>query len=102
MIGYRKIHFEHHNRTANQVQIDSLKNSTPYYVISVTDKSGNEKMINTHLKAPGFDRYDFNGNLMEYDLDRLWVFTPYDELTVCQYYVFDKLFRDINFFKIAN
>ena len=98
--SYRKVHFTHHNRTADQNQIDSLKNSTPYYVISVTDKKGDENKINAHLKSPGFNRFDFNGDLMEYDQDNLWVFTRYDELTVCQYHVFDKLLRDINFFKL--
>lgn len=98
--SYRKIHFEHHNRTANTAHIDSLKNSTPYYIISVTDKQEDVNEITAHIKSPGFDRYDFNGNLVEYDQDRLWVFTRYDELTVCQYHVFDKLLRDINYFKL--
>ncbi len=98
--AYRKVHFEHHNRTASPAHIDSLKSSTPYYKISVTDKQGDVNSIVAHLKSPGFDRYDFNGELMKYDQDRLWVFTRYDELTVCQYHVFDKLMRDINFFKL--
>lgn len=98
--AYRKIHFEHHNRTANQTYIDSLKNSTPYYVISVSDKQGDKNRIVAHYKEPGFDRYDFDGNLIKYDQDRLWVFTRHDDLTVCQYHVFDKLLRDINYFKL--
>ena len=99
--SYRKVHFEHHNRTANADHVDSLNNSIPYYIISVTDKQGDVNKVVAHLKSPGFNRYDFNGELVEYDQDNLWVFTRYNELTVCQYYVFDKLLRDINFFKLA-
>jgi hypothetical protein len=99
--AYRKVHFVYHNRTADQNHIDSLKNSTPYYIISVTDKQGDVNKVTAHLKSPGFNRFDFNGDLMEYDQDNLWVFTRYNELTVCQYHVFDKLLRDINYFKLA-
>jgi hypothetical protein len=100
LVGYRKIHFEHHNRTANENHIDSLRNSTPYYKIAVTNDLGETNNIVAYLKSPGFNRYDLVGNIIEHDRDRLWVFTKYDELTVCQYHVFDKLLRDINYFKI--
>ena len=100
LVGFKKIHFEHHNRTASEYDIDSLKHSIPYYKIGVTDDEGKENNIVAHLKSPGFDRYDLEGNIIEYDRDRLWVFTQYNELTVCQYHVFDKLLRDINYFKI--
>jgi hypothetical protein len=100
LVSYRKIHFEHHNRTANQNDIDSLKKSVPYYTIEVTNDLNETNKIITHQKSPGFDRYDLVGNIIEFDRDRLWVFTQYDELTVCQYHVFDKLLRDINYFKI--
>lgn len=102
LTGYRKIHFEIHNRTASQENIDSLNNTIPYYEISVIDKSGDTNKVKALKKDPGFDRYDFNGNLVEYDQDRLWVFNRYKELTVCQYHVFDKLMRDINYFKLKD
>jgi len=96
---YKKIHFEHLNRTANTEKIDSLKKSTPYYTIEVTDKDGDVNKVYAHLKLPAFDRYDFDGNLMTYDKDRLWLFDRHGELSVCQYFVFGPLFRDINYFK---
>lgn len=96
---FRKIHFELHNRTATQSDIDSMKNSTPYYKIAVTNKQGDVNAIKAYKKRPAFKRYDFDGNLIEFDQDKLWVFNRYDELTVCQYYVFDKLLKDINYFK---
>jgi len=100
LTGFRKIHFELHNRTASESDIDSMKNTTPYYKIAVTNKQGDVNAIKAYKKYPAFTRYDFNGELIKYDLDKLWVFNRRDELTVCQYYVFDKLLREINFFKL--
>jgi hypothetical protein len=97
---YRKVHFEFLNRTFDQTHIDSLSNSTPYYTIAVTDKNNQTKKVRAYKKAPAFNRYDSNGNVLKYDQDKLWVFTPDNELSVCQYHVFDKLLRDINFFKL--
>jgi len=97
---YRKIHFEFHNRTANQQIIDSLKVATPFYTINVTDNTGDANGIKAYKKLAAFEQRDFNGDIIKYDPNKLWVFTRYDELTVCQYHVFDKLFRDINYFKL--
>ena len=97
---YRKIHFEFHNRSANLSKIDSLKTATPFYTIDVTDNTGDVNGIRAYKKLAAFEQMDFNGNIMVYDPNKLWVFTRYGELTVCQYHVFDKLFRDINFFKL--
>jgi hypothetical protein len=98
--SYRKIHFEFHNRTASQEKIDSLKLATPFYTINVTDNTGDVNGIKAYKKMAAFEQRDFNGDIIIYDPNKLWVFTRYDELTVCQYHVFDKLFRDINFFKL--
>lgn len=97
---YRKIHFEFHNRSANKEKVDSLRAATPYYAINVTDNTGDVNGIKAYKKSASTIRKDFNGDIIKYDINKLWVFTRYDELTVCQYHVFDKLFRDINFFKL--
>jgi len=96
---YRKIHFEFHNRTANQDKIDSLSLATPYYTIDVTDNTGDVNGIRAYKKMAAFEQRDFNGDIIKYDPNKLWIFTRYNELTVCQYHVFDKLLRDINYFK---
>lgn len=97
---YRKIHFEFHNRSASQEVIDSLNSATPYYTIDVTDNTGDVNSIRAYKKLAAFEQRDFNGDIIKYDPNKLWVFTRYNELTVCQYHVFDKLFRGINFFKL--
>jgi len=97
---FRKIHFEFHNRTASQEKIDSLQSATPFYTIDVTDNTGDVNGIRAYKKMAAFEQLDFNGDIIKYDPNKLWVFTRYNELTVCQYHVFDKLFRTINYFKL--
>lgn len=99
IVYYKKIHFESHNSILSESQVDSLKQSQPYYTIEVTTKSGEVNKINTYKKRFSIARYDLEGKLLEYDQDRLWVVLHDGTLVVGQYHVFDKLLRDINFFK---
>ncbi len=95
---FQKVHFEYHNRTYTPQQVDSLRKSKPYYVVEVIDKNDKKNRVATYLKEPAFDRYDFDGNLIPYDLDRMWAFTNDGQLVVVQFFVFDKLLRDVNYF----
>jgi len=99
LLGYKKIHFTNYNRTLPQPSVDSLRNSTPMYIIKVIDNNNNVNKIKAYKKGVDYQLYDLEGRLLVYDQDNLWVFTNDDKLTKCQYYVFDKLFRDINYFR---
>lgn len=99
LANYRKNHFEYINRTYTEAQVDSLRNSTPYYTIKVTDKNGVENAIQAYKKEPAFDQYGLDGKLLEFDQNKLWLFKNDGELTVSQYFVFDKLFKDIHYFE---
>lgn len=99
ILYFKKIHFESHNSLLDQKGIDSLKASQPYYTIEVTTKSGQVNKIKTYQKGFVIPRYDLEGKLLEYDQDRLWVVLNNGTLVVGQFHVFDKLFRDVNFFK---
>lgn len=101
-VGYKKIHFNTYNRTLPQTGVDSLRNSTPMTIIKVTDDKGDVNQIKAYFKGTESKQYDFEGNLLVFDRDNLWVFTNEDKLTKCQYYVFDKLLKDINYFKKEN
>lgn len=102
IVYFKKIHFESHNSILNSRGVDSLLASQPYYTIEVTTKSGDVNFVKTYKKGFSYERYDLEGNLLEYDQDRLWVLTREGVLVVGQYHVFDKLFRDINYFKKSN
>jgi len=99
ILFYQKVHFESHNTLLNDKQVDSLKTSTPYYIIDVIDKQGNSKGVKLYKKKFVVERYGYDGELLEYDQDRLWVVLDDGTLVVGQYHVFDKLMRDIHFFE---
>mgnify|MGYP007077385744 CR=1 FL=1 len=98
LVGFQKIHFEQHNYLIDKKSSDSLKATTPWYIIEVTDKQGESKKITCFKKKMTYERYDFDGELIEYDRDRLWVVIPDGRLVVGQFYVFDKILKDLRFF----
>lgn len=99
ILGYKKVHFEQHNYLINKKSEDSLKATTPWYDITVTDVKGESKRVLCYKKKMVYPKMDYNGELIEWDRDRLWVVTNDGRLVVGQYYVFDKLLRDIRYFK---
>lgn len=99
ILYYKKIHFESHNSLLNKKQVDSLKASTPYYTIEVTNKAGESNKITLYKKGMLEQRYGYDGELIEFDQDRLWVFLKNGTLVVGQYHVFNKLLRDLRFFE---
>ncbi|MBD3636853.1 MAG: hypothetical protein HUJ25_05870 [Crocinitomicaceae bacterium] len=98
ILGFKKIHFEQHNYLINQKSADSLKSTTPWYIIEVTDKEGESRRIRCFRKKMTYERYDYDGNLIIYDRDRLWVELSDGRLVVGQFYVFDKILRDLRYF----
>lgn len=99
LLGFRRIHFESHNSILDKRGVDSLKQTTPWYLIEVTDRSGAVNQVKCYKKKMRYQKYDYDGNLIEIDRDRLWVVTQEGELVVGQYYVFDKLLKDVRFFE---
>ena len=101
LVQYKKIHFEGHNYNLTEEMIDSIKNSTPYYTIAVNTKDGEQNAVRLFRRKYMIDKVGLDGELLEYDQDRLWVQLNDGRLVVGQYYVFGRLMRDIRFFTRA-
>lgn len=102
ILYYKKVHFESHNSLLDAKQVDSLKASKPYYTIEVTTKAGESNKVKLYKKRFVVERYGYDGELLEYDQDRVWVVLKNGTLVVGQYHVFNKLLRDIHFFDPAD
>lgn len=98
ILGFRKIHFEQHNYLIDQKYEDSLKATLPWYIIQVTDTDQQTNRVICYRKKMVYEKYDYNGELVEYDRDRLWVVLNDGRLVVGQFYVFDKILQDLRFF----
>ncbi|MBN4071241.1 hypothetical protein JYT72_01905 [Crocinitomix catalasitica] len=98
LLYFRKIHFERHNYEYGKKEIDSLIRTTPYFTIEVKTKMGASKKIRIHQRKYNFVKLDLQGNPLEYDQDRVWVFLPDNTLVIGQYHTFGKLLRNIDWF----
>jgi hypothetical protein len=76
---------------------DSLSNATPFRVLEVSDTSGKVKTVEAHeRRAVGLT--DEEGNPLEWDNVRMYARINGETWVVIQYYVFDPLFRDFDYF----
>lgn len=99
LLYFKKIHFERHNFILSEKEVDSLKQTTPYYTIDVTLKDGETNNVRLFRRKPAIERYGLDGEPLPYDQDRLWVEMNDGVLVSGQYHVFGKLLRDIHFFE---
>ena len=98
MERFQKVHFESHNYTMSQEQADSMRNTLPYIKFSLIEKSGKEIGLTAYRKKPDGVRFDFNGDTLRYDENKMWAFLDDGLLVKIQYYVFDPIFVDGSFF----
>ena len=89
--NYKKIHFNLANFVLNEKQIDSLKATTPFSVLTVTQTDGKKMKLrcfrikNKETNPEGFVEYSDNNR------DNFWCELPNGELVKCQYFVFNPL-----------
>lgn len=89
--NYKKIHFEKPNYELNEKQVDSLKSTQPFCVLTVEETSG--KTSKLRLFRLKYDERDEKGAIVyrNNDRDRFWCELPNGELVKCQYFVFNPL-----------
>jgi hypothetical protein len=89
--NYKKIHFELANYELNREQIDSLKRSTPFAVLTVDETSGKStKLRMFRIKSDIEQRNEF-GAIVQMDMNKFWCELPNGELVKCQYFVFNEI-----------
>lgn len=98
LLSYKKVHYEQHNYLINKNSEDSLKATKPWYKITVVDNKGEKNFVQCYKKRMVYTKYDYDGNLIEWDRDRLWVILNDGRLVVGQYYAFDKVLKDLRIF----
>ena len=98
LLFYQKIHFEHHNYTFVEHDIDSMLNVNPYFILEVVNKEGEHNKVLIHKRRYDYIKLGLDGYPLEWDQDRCWVFLNDGRLTVGQYHVFNKLLRPLAFF----
>ncbi|MCK5820547.1 MAG: hypothetical protein KAH17_01630 [Bacteroidales bacterium] len=77
--------------------MDSLNMATPFHVLELTDISGKVTKIEAHRRFP-VGQADPEAPLQKYDLERMYARINGSDWVVIQYFVFDQLFRELQFF----
>ena len=87
--NFKKVHFNRKNFELNAQQVDSVKQTTPFAVINVTETNNNS----TQLKCYRIIRKitTENGIEDEIEVDLFWCQLPGGELVKCQYFVFNPI-----------
>ena len=96
---FQNIVFENIVTNLSQSVSDSIFNSSPYSVLSVEDINGsiNELKIYRRLSEKEFDEF---GEKIKYDFNRAYAsFNENNELLIIQYYIFDPLLKEIDYFR---
>lgn len=97
--GFRNLNFEALLNDMDQLRKDSILNSRPFIIISLTDTSGKTRIIRTFHKAGPAGQTDPEGHPLPYDLDRLYASVNEGrDFTMIQYFTFDKVLRPKQFF----
>lgn len=89
--NYQKVHFELANYQLSRAQVDSLKKSRPFAVMTI--KETNQHSTRLRCFRIG-DAPSENAGMMtveNMDKNRLWVELPNGEVVKCQYFVFNPL-----------
>jgi len=96
--AYRNIRFEESFQRVNSAHKDSITSQTPAHIIKLTDKQNKTQIVTTFRRANIAHQKDLDGNLLPYDVDRLYAISEgNNELLMIQYFVFDPITRPLSF-----
>lgn len=89
---YKKVHFELVNYELTNKQVDSVKRSKPFCVLTLKETAGNSTQLKMfRMKGNGNMNVDDFGDSVAFDPDRFWCQLPSGDLVKCQYFVFNHL-----------
>ena len=94
---FRDINFEMWEETKTPMFIDSVSTSTPLEIYELVDNQGNVTTVKTLLK-PLKSGIDIDGNPINHDQDRMYALINDSEFVIIQYFVFDPLNHNIQYF----
>jgi len=89
--NFQKVHWETANYILNPAQVDSVKRTTPFCVLTVEEASGESTKLNLYRMVSGTNEKAGMGEVLNQNLNSLWCELPNGELVKCQYFVFNPL-----------
>lgn len=88
---YKKIHYDLANFELSDKQIDSMKHTTPFIVLTLKETTGKTtKLRMFRIKTDDYQVNEF-GDVVSVDMNKFWCELPNGEVVKCQYFVFNPL-----------
>lgn len=88
---YKKVHYDLANFELSDKQIDSMKHSKPFIVLTLKETTGKTtKLRMFRIKTDDYQVNEF-GDVVDVDMNKFWCELPNGEVVKCQYFVFNKL-----------
>jgi hypothetical protein len=79
---------------------DSIINSQPWHIMTITDVYGKTSTIKTFHKRANQGEEDYEGNPILWDRDRLYALVNNEEdFVMIQFFIFDRILRPIDYFR---
>jgi hypothetical protein len=96
---FQRIVFEDVVENLYETMVDSVLQTEPFNIITVEDIQGNTNKIAVFRKPTEIE-FDEFGKKARFDYDRAYAtFNNNNELIIIQYYIFDPLFKEIDYFR---
>lgn len=87
--NFQKVHFNRKNFELNATQVDSVKNTTPFAILNVTETNNQKTQLKCYRIIRNVSTED--GIEQKIDVDLFWCQLPNGELVKCQYFVFNPI-----------
>ncbi len=97
--SFENIRYEALMNDMDSFKKDSILRGAPYNSVTITDSVGKTHSIKTFFIAASPDAVDQTGKLLGHDRDRLYaLINDNRDLVVIQFYVFDRIFKPLEFY----
>ena len=91
--NFKDINFSSANYILNKEQVDSVKQSQPFCVLSITQNSGKTSKLRMFTMPSEDESVNEFGNVITSNTGNFWCEIPNGELVKCQYFHFDPILR---------
>jgi len=89
--SFKNIHFEGPNYELNKKQVDSLKRTTPFVILTLTETNKHQTKIRLFKIKSDEPQQNEWGLMEDSDMTKLWCELPSGQLVKCQYFVLNPL-----------
>ncbi|HLN52593.1 MAG TPA: DUF4340 domain-containing protein [Lentimicrobium sp.] len=90
--AFRRMNYEALLNDMEPQRKDSIMNSAPKHIITLTAKDGSKQSVRTFVRLlPKPEVNVFDGSLITYDMDRMYGLVNEEDFVIIQFFVFDKI-----------